>query len=189
MESFSRITVGKNTLDVYDSEGSLFHQKPRVIDSSTLFLTPTEAYQDFMGVEFGKVGPWDAPYNTQNPRTWNGSDIYVPFQVDYLTGNSGCDDVIIETRVAREKSEYLQEFSARFDDNVGLAIQGNTQNRELSYIVYDIMGKTIAQGITSESSISISASTISGLRKGTYLITLRELNTNNPPHTIRINKL
>jgi|GEM_PF-2104302 hypothetical protein len=150
---------------------------------------PIEAYQDFMGVEFGKVGPWDAPYNTRNPRTWNSSDVYVPFQVDYLTGNSGCDDVIIQTRVAREKSEYLHEFSARFDENVGLAIQGNTQNRELSYIVYDIMGKTIAQGITSESSISISASTISGLRKGTYLITLRELNTNNPPHTIRINKL
>jgi hypothetical protein len=67
MESFSRITVGKNTLDVYDSEGSLFHQKPRIIDSSTLFLTPTEAanykhldlnipYYDSLVVAYSNLG-------------------------------------------------------------------------------------------------------------------------------------
>jgi len=181
----------KNTLDVYDSEGSLFHQKPRVIDSSTLFSYTNRSLIKISWVS--NLVKWDHGMHHIIRRTLElgTAPIFMClFQVDYLTGNSGCDDVIIETRGRPvKKSEYLQEFSARFDDNVGLAIQGNTQNRELSYIVYDIMGKTIAQGITSESSISISASTISGLRKGTYLITLRELNTNNPPHTIRINKL
>ena len=43
MESFSRITVGKITMDVYDSKGDLFYQKPRMIDSSTVFLSPAEA--------------------------------------------------------------------------------------------------------------------------------------------------
>jgi hypothetical protein len=148
---------------------------------------PIQTYQDFIGYEFDKVGPWDAPYNMPNPRQWSGID--VPFQVDNLTGNSGCDDVIIQTRVAPEKSEYLQSFEARFDGNANLVIHGNTKLEEISYVVYDIAGRTIAQGITNEPIISLSSAGISGLRKGTYLITLGEVKSNKLPHTIKINKL
>ena len=67
MESYSRITVGKNTLDLYDSEGGLFYQKPRIIDSSTLFLTHAEAanykhldlnisYYDSLVVAYSNLG-------------------------------------------------------------------------------------------------------------------------------------
>jgi hypothetical protein len=42
-ESFRRITVGKNTIDVYDSDGQLFYQKERSLDSSHAFLTPLES--------------------------------------------------------------------------------------------------------------------------------------------------
>ena len=157
--------------------------------ASTLSPISMQAYQDFMGYNFGNIGPWDAPYNVQNPRTWNSSDIEVPFRVDNLTGSSGCDDVIIQTRVAPEKSEYLQSFEARFDGNATLVIQGNTELEEISYVVYDIAGRTIAQGITSEPVLSISSAGISGLRKGTYIISLREVKSNKLPHTIKINKL
>jgi hypothetical protein len=150
---------------------------------------PIQTYQDFMGYEFGKVGPWDAPYNTQNPRTWNSSDIDVPFQVDYLKGNSGCDDVIFKTKVAPEESEYLQSFEARFDGNANLVIQGNTELEEISYVVYDIAGRTIAQGITIEPILSLSSAGISGLSMGTYIITLHEVKSNKLPRTIKINKL
>lgn len=43
MREYSRITVGKNSTDIYDKEGNLYYQKPRDLDSNEVFLSEEEA--------------------------------------------------------------------------------------------------------------------------------------------------
>ena len=43
MEGYGRITVGKNSVDVYGMESGLLLQKPRTIDSNEVFLSPLQA--------------------------------------------------------------------------------------------------------------------------------------------------
>ncbi|MGB0849857.1 MAG: T9SS type A sorting domain-containing protein [Bacteroidia bacterium] len=43
MKEYSRITVGKNSIDIYDKEGNLYYQKLRELDSSDVFLSEAEA--------------------------------------------------------------------------------------------------------------------------------------------------
>lgn len=49
MEDFSRITVGKHSVNVYAEDGTLFHQSPREQDSNTVYLTQEQAE------EYGKL--------------------------------------------------------------------------------------------------------------------------------------
>jgi len=156
-------------------------------DASDLSPVSIQTYQDFMGYNFGNLGPWDTPYNRQNPRTWNSSDIDVPFRVDNLFGDSGCDDVLVERSVAPVQSEYLQTFQARFDTNLGVVINGNTELKEISYALYDLTGQVLTQGKTSDPVIYLTSANAKSLSAGIYLISLQEIGSNKIPQTIRVN--
>ena len=130
-------------------------------DGAPLNLLQT---QDELGFYLGLNGPWYAPYNVRNPR--NGG-VLIPFEVDMLAGNSGCDMVEVSYRKDNNKPNGNSNLINLKTDNNSFVIQNlstskmDENKKTYSVNIYDLTGKVLySQNNVTENEINKFSETI-----------------------------